>query len=165
MGLYSVTRKLAGLKRYQRLMIKDLENGTGEFKTAFSNMARGYRRFLRVRYRRFSAGGGNWRPNKKGTPILRDTDTIYNALTPKFLGLPGQYERHIKGGVEIGIKGGKHPKAVVSVGQLSAYHQSGVGRNPRRIIIVNPPPLVKKELKLELVKAEQRVNKKTRVIK
>ncbi len=138
-----VTTDLKGYNLLRRNILKGSSSGRGEFRTIYKKWAVIYRRFLFRRFKKFSKGGGNWRKLKKSTIrnkghslILRDTDTLLDSLTPVFSKLPGQYERIIPGGIEVGIRGGKHPKSKVSVGQLASFHQTGAGNYPARKIIV-----------------------------
>jgi hypothetical protein len=118
--------------------------------------AKDYRAFLFDRFNRFSRGGGNWKKTqrwKRNKPrrggqfkvagggkrfhlILRDTNTLMNALTPEFSRKPGQYQKLSGNSIIIGIKGGKHPKFKGSVGKLAAIHNYGKGRMPKRQIFV-----------------------------
>jgi len=115
--------------------------------------AQSYRAFLSERFNKFSRGGGNWKKTKRwkskggrykrlngtrGHLILRDTNTLFRSLTPKYSGLPGQYQKLTGNRIVVGIKGGKHPKAKISVGRLAAIHNSGEGRMPKRQIFVRP---------------------------
>ena len=139
MGLFSATLKIASFIQYVQFW---KAGRRGELNVGFVRLyekwAVAYRAFLRHRYRRLSKGGGAWKDNATNTPILRVTDTLYDALTPVFKGLPGQYQKFVPGGVQVGIKGGKHPDAIITVGRLAAIHNVGEGRMPKRQIIVRP---------------------------
>ena len=138
---------------------KQLQERTGsrhpnmiEFK---KRAAQKYRSFLFTRFDRFSRGGGNWpatrrsdtRKRRRGRPIkgvdgrkrnafiLRDTHTLMKSLSPVFRNLPGQYQRLVGKSIEVGIRGGKHPKAKITVGELAEIHQLGLGVRVRKIVV------------------------------
>lgn len=72
--------------------------------------------------------------------ILRDTNTLFTALSPEFSGLPGQEETPISNGIQVGYGGNaKHPSAkTATVADIASYHQTGAGHLPVRRIIVEP---------------------------
>jgi len=145
-----VTIGLKGWHEFRQAIKKDFREGSREFKEVNENWAEEYRRFLHTRYIKFSRGGGNWKKTKrpkKNSLILRETDTILRALTPVFQGLPGQFERHVDNGIEVGIGGpGKHPSSLMTVGELALLHQEGVGDLPVRTIVVRPPPSFERKM-------------------
>ena len=69
--------------------------------------------------------------------ILRDTDTLYNALT---IGAAGNLIAGIPAGVRFGFGGPARHEGGVSIAQLAAIHQEGNPANnlPARSIIVEP---------------------------
>lgn len=86
----------------------------------------------------FVAGNAN-------VAILRDTGTLFNALSPAFHGAPGAIEQEIPGGIRVGYGGphrysGKGSKA--SIADIASFHQEGAGHLPIRQIIVAPPQAV-----------------------
>ena len=133
--------------------------------------ARDYRAFLFERFNKFSRHGGNWKKTKRskgkggrfklasgkrGHLILRDTHTLYRSLTPKFSNKPGQYQKLVGNSIVIGIKGGKHPKAKMSVGKLAAIHNYGKGRMPKRQIFVRPDNELQKKWAKQLKEMPKR---------
>ena len=107
--------------------------------------AQKYRSFLQRRFDRFSRSGGYWPKTKRvkegrGKFILRDTHTLFRALSPVFRNLPGQFERFDGKRVETGYGGPAiHPTAApLTVAQLASIHNAGTGIIPRRQIIVRP---------------------------
>lgn len=115
--------------------------------------AQKYRSFLYKRFDRFSRGGGNWRTNQrtrgKRRPkkfILRMSHTLFRSLSPVFRGLPGQFERITTDSIEVGIKGGRHPNASISVGRLAEIHHTGEGIQSERKIIVRPDTKLRQTL-------------------
>jgi hypothetical protein len=149
------------LKPLDRFMGK-LKRGTGT--PVLARMFRQWEaRWLAQNRRQFvenSRGGGAWAPLAPSTiarrrppargrgrgrggaraarvvAILRDTNTLYGALT---LGATGNVSRLMRFGIRCGIGGpGRHPKAKVTVGQLANWHHVGAGNLPERPVI-NPP--------------------------
>jgi hypothetical protein len=111
-----------------------------------------YRGFAMKRFDIFSKGGGDWAPLKpatiarrrkgKGTgaiAILRDTSTLFRALNP-ILGQPGQLEQYPGTfTVELGFGGNQaHPNSKATIADIAAFHNFGMGNNPKRQIIVVP---------------------------
>ena len=142
--------------------------------------AQSYRAFLFERFNKFSRGGGSWKKTKRWKEnkprrgrkfktaggglrfhlILRDTHTLYRSLTPKFSGLPGQYQELKGNRIVVGIKGGKHPKAKITVGRLAEIHNAGEGRMPKRQIFVQPTKQIQDNWKKQ-IKAIPRRNWRT----
>ncbi len=96
----------------------------------------------------FSRGKGTWAPLKrkrkrgqlKHAAILRDTGTLFAALDVQFRRAPGQHQKEIPHGVQVGFGGpARHPRAPMSVSDLASIHHFGLGRVPERPIIVEPP--------------------------
>ena len=119
--------------------------------------AQEYRSELYQRFDRFSRGQGNWKNTQRRRAgktkfILRKTHTLFKSLSPRFRRLPGQYQRLTGNRIEVGIKGGKHPEAKISVGRLAQIHNSGEGRMPKRQIFVQPTAGLKKKWKTRLEK-------------
>jgi hypothetical protein len=113
-----------------------------------------YRSFLQLRYERYAAGGGDWPPLKPatikrrkkggagGVQILRDTNTLFNALSP-IVAAPGGFEEInvAKFSVTVGYGGGAiHPssKSGVTIADIAAFHNFGMGFNPVRLIMALP---------------------------
>lgn len=98
-----------------------------------------YRVFIQDRYDKLSRGGGEW-PAKQGPgPILRVTDTLFEALRPVGEGAPGRFTKFTRTYVDVGYDQGEHPTADMSVEALATIHQRGLGVVPQRRIIVGPP--------------------------
>lgn len=123
-----------------------------------------YLNFVRVRFLKYSRGGGDWRPlapatiaarrrgRKRGVPIrvnaartggsaaiLRDTGTMFRALD---IGDQSN-AKPITHGVRVGFIGRQRAatingKNVLTVAELASYHQNGGGRLPKRPMIVDP---------------------------
>lgn len=136
---------LSGLRRFSA----SVDQASGPFVKCVKQWAARYRGFIQERYNRFSRGGGNWPPlkrkRKRGAlaraSILRDTNTMFAAVSPQFAALPGQLEERIPFGVRVGYGGpSRHPKAGMSVADLANIHQLGLGVVPAREIIVDPSP-------------------------
>ena len=79
--------------------------------------------------------------NTAGTvSILRDTGTLFNALT---INNPANIQRKRGPVFEFGIGGSMtHPNGKATVGRIASYHQNGgaiPNRPPQRRILVSPP--------------------------
>ena len=139
------------LTQFKRVFVADLRfKSNGPIRQAFGTWGELYREFIRARYDRLSRGGGSWPPLAPSTVarkghglILRDTDTLYEATQPFFVGKPGQLNQHVPFGIAVGIRpGGAHPTAGMDINELALIHQNGVGSVPARPIIVAPTPVV-----------------------
>jgi len=169
----NVTNNLTGWKRYEKAVTKELRKGTAEFKGVYEKWAQKYRKFLFVRFKKFSRGGGNWRKTSKSTRdkkgsnlILRDTDTLLRAFTPVFKGLPGQFQQFVSNGIAVGVGGpGKHPASPITVGQLAEYHHEGIGNNPRRLVMIQPTASLNRDLSTDIKKALDKIAKKNKLSK
>ncbi len=169
----NVTVDLTGWKRYEKAVTEELRKGTSEFKEVYTKWAQKYRKFLFVRFKKFSKGGGNWRKTSKGTRdrkgnilILRDTETLLRAFTPVFKGLPGQFEQFVPNGIAVGVGGPiRHPSSPITVGQLAEYHHTGAGNNPTRKVIISPTASLNRGLAADVKKALDDIADKTGVSK
>lgn len=115
-----------------------------------------YRTFVRRRFNIFSRGGGDWpalssktiaqrrtgpRVKKIGRriTILRDTGTMFAALSPRFRSSPGALEKMVTDGVVVGFGGvAKHPAGKATIADIAGFHDEGRGHLPQRRIIVDP---------------------------
>lgn len=75
--------------------------------------------------------------------ILRDTGTLFAALSPTFTNKPGAIEENIPFGIRVGYGGpARHTdgesKSPPTIADIASFHQNGVGRLPKREIIVAP---------------------------
>lgn len=113
-----------------------------------------YRASMQERFVKFSMGGGNWRRLRPATirrrrqriantrfgrtaSILRDTGTLFAALNPVLS--PGSKEEMTKFGILVGFGGAaRHPGGRRTIKEIAEIHQSGLGRVPKREIIVKP---------------------------
>lgn len=131
-------------------------NGKSAMRDVYTQWVGRYRTFARARFAKFGRGGGDWAPLAERTKrqrrkarrghkgprkftILRDTDTLFNALHPKFEN-PGALKKHLRDGVRVGYGGSqRHPKAKrLTIARLAEIHHRGLGHNPARPIIVEP---------------------------
>ena len=148
-----VNVNLVGLVKYQRMVNDGLNSkGGNPVKDALKQWGMRYRAWAQERFDRFSKGGGDWpaladstvRGRRRGSStILRDTGTLFAALSPVFASAPGAIEERIPYGLKVGIGGpGGHPSGAATVSQIAQFHQSG-GRNlPQRKVIDVPPQRV-----------------------
>jgi len=156
----SVKIDLKELRQFKRLLDKDLRVGGQQYggspvNNAFKQWGVRIRSFLQERFAIYSRGGGNWAPLKPSTisrrrkgkgkgpvAILRDTGTLYNALSPNFTGKPGAIEERIPYGIKVGYGGpARHTSnygGVATIADIASFHQVGAGYLPKREIIVQP---------------------------
>lgn len=122
--------------------------GNGPVRKAFKQWAARYRSFIQERFVLFSRGGGDWPPlkhprrrgNKDKAAILRDTGTLFAALSPTFQKKPGALQEDIDFGIRIGYGGpGRYANGgAATVADIAGFHQVGAGFLPVRKIIVEP---------------------------
>jgi hypothetical protein len=148
------------LKPLERLANK-IRRGHGPLRDVYIQWAGRYQSFVRLRFAKESRGGGSWpnlaestkkararrrkraRGRQQSSPrrfaILRDTDTLYNALDPG-MHYPGSLRRLLRDGVRVGYGGGaRHPSSTrLTIARLAEIHHLGLGRVPKRKIIVKP---------------------------
>lgn len=137
---------LAPLKRFEAALDRDLRaNGSGPIRAAIRQWGARFRAFIQERFVRMSRGG--WPPLKRrrrrgkggSVAILRDTGTMFNALTPVFASKPGAIQKDIPFGVRVGYGGpARHPKGKASIHDIARFHQTGAGPLVKREIIVGP---------------------------
>ena len=137
---------LAPLKRFKSTLDRDLRgNGSGPIRAALRQWGARFRSFVQEHFVKMSRGG--WkklkRPRRRGkadsAAVLRDTGTLFNALTPVFSSKPGALQKDIPFGVRVGYGGpAKHPKGGASVFDIARFHQTGAGPLEKREIIVGP---------------------------
>jgi hypothetical protein len=113
-----------------------------------------YRAFIRARWRKFSRGGGNWRPlaeatviRKGNTLILIETSLAYKSVDPEFTQVfaikPASrtiYQADVTFGSNATYQSGK------TVNQIMGYHQEGRGNLPQRKVIVSPDTQTKQNM-------------------
>lgn len=142
------------LRPLDRLVDK-VVNGKGPMRDVYTQWAARYRAFARARFVKLGRGGGDWAPLAESTKrqrrkarrgykgsrkftILRDTDTLFNALHPQ-LENPGALKKHLRDGIRVGYGGSaRHPKGKMTIARLAEIHHRGLGHNPARPIIVEP---------------------------
>jgi len=92
----------------------------------------GGKRGVRALRKAAASGGGQ-------VAILRDTGTLFSALDPIFVNVPGAHEKLLAKGIEVGFGGPqKHPKGKATIADIAAFHQFGGTNLPRREILVDP---------------------------
>lgn len=150
---------LRGLDQFQRAVDAEFRgSGGGPIRAAMKQWGARYRSFAQLRYKKFSRGGGDWKPLKrqrsrdikaakkkrakgkavKGAAILRNLNFMFAALNPE-LGVPGQLQENIRFGVAVGYGGpGKYPTGRASIADIAGFHQRGAGNLPVRKTIVKP---------------------------
>ena len=99
-----------------------------------------YRTFIQRRFDRFSKGGGDWAPLKyRSGTILRDTNTLFTAMSPTLTPPPGSVNIFSVDSVEIGFGGQASHPGGPTIRQIAEWHHNGDGNLPIRQIIVIPP--------------------------
>lgn len=125
-----------------------------------------YNRFMIARFRRYSAGGGNWAPLKQETirqksanrsRILIEEGDMLSGI--KATASPVAKPRSLA--VRAGITStGYHTGAGVSIRELVSIHHFGRGRVPRRQIVVVPPQRVVNAMVNVAAKALRKLSRK-----
>lgn len=145
---------LRAMKAVQRDIERGLKAGTGAFGDLLKQWAARYRSFVQERFVKLSRGGGEWPPLKTRVgSILRDTNTLFAALSPAFSGAPGALQQKIPFGIRVGFGGpGGHPGGP-SVTEIARWHHEGAGFLPVREIIVTPPQRVVTAMRVDAERA------------
>ncbi len=133
-------RQKLDLRRLQRLQ-RDLQTSTGAVEEARKDCADLYRDFIVRRFVLFSYGAGTWphlkqsRIKKKGhSRILVDTRFLLQKLAA-IIDIVRETHRSLFMGFRSTIR---HPTAKMQVAELAEIHNSGLGNNPKRPILVEP---------------------------
>jgi len=174
---------LKKLKKFQGLLKRDLRaggqtSGGSPINNAFKQWGVRVRSYLQQRFVLYSRGGGDWAPLKPSTirarrgskkgkrnsvAILRDTGTLYNALSPEFTGKPGAIEEKIPYGVRIGYGGpGRYTNkygGVATIAGIASFHQVGAGYLPKREIIVLPDDHTLELMSEDMLRALDKMNR------
>jgi hypothetical protein len=143
----TVTVRLDGLKKYRSTIDSNVKGASGgPIRDAIRQWGARFRSFVQRRFVKYSAGGGDWPPLKSkrsrgalaAAAILRNTGLLFSALLPTFQQAPGQHQKDIPFGVEVGYGGpGSYPSGA-SIVDIANFHQTGAGFLPVRKIIVRP---------------------------
>ena len=142
-----------------------LQRQSPEMDSLFKKYGALYLGDVRFLYVQSARGSGRWEPLKKATKrrrrlggrggkveILRDTGTMFNALTPK---LKGSLFQPIQRGIRVGFaEGVRHPGPPqgrrkkragrgrgssgrrATIRQIAIFHDEGLGNNPKREILI-----------------------------
>lgn len=163
MILGDVLVRLRGLIRFKQEVDR---SDNPHIRTALKQWAARYRGAMQQRFVRFSRGGGNWPPLKykrkrgarESAAILRDTNTMFAALSPAFTGAPGQFEDIGPMQVRVGYGGpGTYPDGSASVADIAEFHQVGAGNLPVRETIVEPPQATMRGMADDMQRAMKRI--------
>ena len=101
--------------------------------------------------RAVSSGGGS-------VSILRDTGTMFMVFSPIFKHLAGQYEKRVPFGIVVGYGGSeRHPEGKMTVARLAEIHHKGLGHNPKRTLLIDPPDPLKKQMAGDMERAMQKI--------
>lgn len=139
--------------RVQRL-VEIVEGDPKALNPVFKAMDRVYRAFIRLRWRRYSRGGGDWkrlRPStikRKGHDrILFDTELAYDSVNPEFeevFSIQPNKRTQYKAVVGFGSKA-MYPSGI-TVNQVMSYHQEGTSNMPARKVLVSPDSSTKQNM-------------------
>lgn len=113
-----------------------------------------YRSYIQRRWNSFSRGGGDWPALKyREGSILRDTNTMFTAMTPAVNAPSGSINEFLPNGVIVGFGGPAMHPAGVSIEQVVLWHQTGAGNNPVREIIVEPDQNLRAQMLADMKRA------------
>jgi len=150
-----VTVDLSGLENLKRI----IRSGNRFIREGYTQWAAIYRADQRLRYVKYSRGGGDWAPlspatlarRKKGKrknlkltqapKILVDKAIMLSALETRFSKKKGQFEKELPdhSGIEVGYGGpGRYPKGGPTVADVASFHQKGGPNLPQRKVIDKP---------------------------
>ena len=125
-----------------------------------------YRSFMQERYKKYSGGGGDWKPLAKATKkarrkgkgggsdrILIDTGGLIQAVgVMTHVGATNE----INGSwITVGFSTASH-SAGLTYNRIASMHNFGEGFVPRRSILVTPTSAEKEEIRLTLLKEWQK---------
>lgn len=180
----TVRINLKPLERFSREVRRNLQsNAPGPVRDAVRQWGARYRSFAKLRFDRFSKGGGNWpslaastmkrrrkaRRGFKGATrqfsILRDTGLLFKALMPEFTRRPGQWQLDIPFGLEVGYGGpGRYPDGKATVADVASFHQKGFRKGkrhlPKRETIVPPDAKTINRMAQDMAKGLQLLGQK-----
>lgn len=131
------------IKAFRRVMAH--RGKVPEFRGAFDEIEKVYRRYLRDRYRKASRGGRTWRKIAESTAlrkgnrkILIDTGETFKVFQPQILRTPNILKPGVRPELKVLVTrhAGNHPHTGVSFRRILNYHQSGTSRMPKRKVIV-----------------------------
>lgn len=91
--------------------------------------------------------------------ILRNIGLLFQALQPIFAQAPGALEGNIPFGIRVGYGGpATHPGSRLSIADIAAVHQNGLGHVPKREIIVQPPDSVLEACAKDMTRALKKLS-------
>ena len=107
-------------------------------------------------------------PTTKQPAILRDTGTLFAALSPIYVGSPGAIEEIIANGIRVGYGGpqrhigtggrASNKDSHETIADIANAHQNGfLPKLPKREIIVSPPQSVVADMVGDITRAMQSV--------
>ncbi len=143
------------------------------------------------RFSKNSRGGGGWAPLKASTlrsrrtgrkvrtakttgkadkrfkkktagsaAILNDTGTMFAAMSR---GAPGNLHQHIPLGIRVGFGPTGHPEGNATIADIAGFHNTGAGRNPKRVILGHPSPQTVRGMMEDARRAHRRMFKRHEV--
>jgi hypothetical protein len=115
------------------------------------------RRAGRTRKHRERGRGYRKRGPTGKVSILRDTGTLFKALT---IGAAGNLFKFIKGGVRVGFGGpAKHPEGKATIRDIAVFHDQGKGNLQKRQILHKPDDAFKRAMLKDLKRGIERIGK------
>ncbi len=165
--IYDMFRQwTARYSAFVRRRFVKFSRGGGDWKPLKASTIRARRGPIRRRTRSSRARTKTTTRGSAGTvAILRDTGTLFKALT---IGAPGNLHVRIKNGVRYGFGGparytrrGRRKKAggQATISDIGVFHNSGAGRNPKRLILAEPDARTLAAMKRDTTAAVDRIGK------
>lgn len=148
----TVELPLVNLKRFQR----ELSSRSSKMRRIRDTWTRMYAAEMRRRYKIYSRGGGNWRRlapstlaarrnrNKRSAAILIDTGLMFSAFSPSFVSFRAGDSGPMS--VVISFGGKKRYRSGDAVTTIMSYHNRGGGSLPKRQLLIQPPPHLRKQM-------------------
>jgi hypothetical protein len=87
----------------------------------------------------------NYEANPTDIAILRDTNTLFNALDP------GSLQEWVPYGIRVGYGGTESYPNGTSIADIAEFHQLGNSKLPKREILVEPPEDILQDMRDDVV--------------
>ena len=155
------------LRKFDRFVAQvSGKTSTPEMQACYKQWGVRYLAWVKRLFIKNSSGGGDWKPLKskrrRGSTakakILRDTGTLFNALT---IGSPGNLYKLIKRGIRVGFGGpSRHPEGKMSIADIAKAHQNGEGNLPKRPILHKPDANLVRQMLGDLSRAVNKLGRK-----
>jgi len=130
----------------KRLFVKNSQGG-GEW-PALKPSTIAQRRAGRTRQKRKRGRGYRKRGPASKVAILRDTGTLFKALS---LGAPGNLFKYIRNGCRVGFGGpAKYPDGKATIADIAKFHNAGKDKLPKRQILHKPDDTLTRQMMQDL---------------